>query len=139
MSRRFIESGLEPSWTLERVQRTLKHRDSTTLVARRGRELLGFAIMQFGDSSAHLSLLAVAAGHRRAGVGRALVSWLEESARTAGTFVIRLECRLGNQDAVRFYRALGYRDAGVVPRYYQGVEDALRMERDLRPAATATP
>ncbi len=137
LSRRYIEAGLEPSWTVERVSRAIRHSDSTVLVARLGRELAGFAIMQFGDSTAHLSLLAVATGHRRRGLGRRLVGWLEDSAVTAGTFVIRLECRIGNQDAVRFYRAQGYRETGVVSRYYQGVEDALRMERDLRRTTTA--
>ena len=60
------------------------------------------------------------------------MAWLEDSARVAGTFVVRLECRQGNQGAVRFYRAIGYRETGVIPRYYQGREDAVRMERDLR-------
>jgi ribosomal protein S18 acetylase RimI-like enzyme len=131
LSRRYIEAGLEPSWTAERITRAIRHRDSTVVVAHLGRELAGFAIMQFGDSTAHLNLLAVAAGHRRQGLGRRLLCWLEDSAATAGAFVIRLECRIGNRDAVRFYRALGYRETGVVTRYYQGVEDAIRMERDL--------
>lgn len=139
MSRRFIEAGLEPSWTPERVQRTMRQEDCVALAARLQRELAGFAIMQFGDQTAHLSLLAVAAGFRRQGIGRMMIAWLEESARTAGTFVIRLECRIGNQTAVRFYRSLGYHEAGVVPRYYQGVEDALRMERDLRPSTATLP
>ena len=132
MSRRFIESGLDPSWTTERVERAISHADSTVLTARTGRELVGFAIMQFGDSSAHLNLLAVATGLRRAGIGRGLMTWLEDSARVAGTFMVRLECRQSNQGAVRFYRAIGYREAGVIPRYYQGREDAVRMEHDLR-------
>jgi len=137
MSRRFIESGLEPSWTTERVERAISHADSTVLTARSGRELVGFAIMQFGDSTAHLNLLAVATGQRRSGIGRRLMAWLEESARVAGTFVIRLECRQSNTGAVRFYRAVGYRETGIIPRYYQGREDAVRMERDLRPAQPA--
>jgi len=138
MSRRFIESGLEPSWTTERVERAILHADSTVLTARTGRELVGFAIMQFGDSTAHLNLLAVATGLRRAGIGRSLMTWLEDSARVAGTFMIRLECRQSNQGAVRFYRAVGYRETGVIPRYYQGREDAVRMERDLRAAHLAS-
>ena len=138
MSRRFIEAGLEPSWTVGRVERAIQHPDSTVVTARLGRELAGFAIMQFGDLTAHLNLLAVATGLRRTGIGRALMTWLEDSARVAGTFVISLECRVGNTGALRFYRAIGYRETGVIARYYQGHEDAVRLERDLSSAATAT-
>ena len=137
MSRRYIEAGLEPSWTQARVERAIGQRDTNVLTAYSARELVGFAIMYFGDQTAHLNLLAVAAGHRRRGVGRRLVHWLEQSALTAGTFVIDLECRAENEPAVRFYRALGYEQTAVIPRYYQGREDALRLQRDLRSQATA--
>ena len=49
----------------------------------------------------------------------------------AGSFVIYLEVRAGNQVARAFYQALGYRRVAHVPRYYQGVEAAIRMARDL--------
>jgi ribosomal protein S18 acetylase RimI-like enzyme len=77
----------------------------------------------------------VAPGHHRRGVARGLLTWLEESALTAGTFVIALELRAGNTVARAFYSALGYQQTGEVPGYYQGLEAALRLSRDLRPAA----
>jgi len=94
--------------------------------------IAGFAIMRYGQDVAHLNLLAVDPAHRRRGVGRALLGWLEESARTAGTFVIGLELRAGNELARTFYRALGYRELGQIPGYYQGIESAIRMARDVR-------
>jgi ribosomal-protein-alanine N-acetyltransferase len=131
MSRRLVEVGLEPSWTLERIERHVQHPDSVAIVARVGRELAGFAIMQYGDTTAHLNLLAVEPRFRRAGVGRRLVRWLEESAVVAGTFTIGLELRASNAVAERFYLALGYREVGRVRGYYQRVEDAIRMRKEL--------
>jgi ribosomal protein S18 acetylase RimI-like enzyme len=61
-----------------------------------------------------------------------MLGWLHETALTAGTFIIRLELRATSAAAHAFYRALGYRDAGRSPAYYQGVEDAICMVRDLR-------
>ena len=84
-----------------------------------------------GDDDAHLDLLAVASAYRRAGIGRGLVRWLEECAITAGTFKIELEVRAGNEAAQLFYRSLGYAAIAQLPGYYQGVEAALRMGRDL--------
>ncbi|MFO0333979.1 MAG: GNAT family N-acetyltransferase, partial [Pseudomonadota bacterium] len=101
MSRRLVEAGLEPSWTAERIERHVAHDDSVAIVAKLRGETVGFAIMQFGDTTAHLNLLAVEPRVRRAGVGRALVAWLEESARVAGTFTVDLELRAHNAVAER--------------------------------------
>ncbi len=88
--------------------------------------------MRYGDDFAHLNLLAVDPAHRRRGVARSIMTWLEETALTAGTFIIGLELRATNQAAFTFYAALGYKELGRVPGYYQGVEHAIRMARDLR-------
>ena len=132
MSGRLIETGLEPSWTPERVLRHVRHSESVVLAARSGGLLSGFAIMRFGDTSAHLNLLAVERGSQRRGIGRGLLTWLEESAIVAGTFLIELELRAGNHSARAFYESLGYRETGRLPGYYQRIEDAVRMARDLR-------
>ena len=137
MSRRLIESGLDPCWTAGRIERQLKNPDCVVLVARLRAHIVGFAIMQYGDDAAHLALLAVEAGHRRHGIGRQLIAWLEDTARVAGTFAIRLEVRAANAPARAFYAALGYRETGCVRGYYQGVEDAVRFARDLSLASSA--
>jgi ribosomal-protein-alanine N-acetyltransferase len=138
MSFRLIETGLAPSWPAERIARHIRHSDSIVLCARVASRLAGFAIMQFGDTTAHLNLLGVEIGRQRRGLGRALLGWLEQSAVVAGTFLIELELRASNTGARAFYEALGYRETGRVPGYYQRVEDAIRMARDLRVGHGAT-
>jgi ribosomal-protein-alanine N-acetyltransferase len=131
MSRRFIERGLAPSWPAPRILSHLRHRESVVLAARTAREVIGFAVMQFGDTSAHLNLLAVAPDSRRHGVARRLLGWLEETAITAGTFEISLELRAINTEAFAFYSSLGYHEVRRIDGYYQGVEQAIRMSRNL--------
>lgn len=132
MSRCLVEAGLPYSWTQARVRRCILHQDFAVIVARDGRRTAGFAIMECREEHAHLCLLAVRPGYRRRGVGRNLVEWLETSARTAGIFSVRLEVRAGNGAAKQFYRSLGYRDTGLARGYYSRIEDALKMEHDLR-------
>lgn len=133
MSRRLVEAGLPSwSWTTRRVARHVHDAESVVLAARRGDELAGFAIMGFGDEAAHLNLLAVEPRFRRGGLGRRMVRWLEASAQVAGTFEVSLEVRAGNRIARQFYRALGYSEADLIPGYYDRIEDAVRMVRDLR-------
>ena len=62
--------------------------------------------MRYGEDIAHLNLLAVDPAHRRRGVARQLIRWLEETAVTAGTFVIGLELRATNESALQFYTKL---------------------------------
>jgi ribosomal protein S18 acetylase RimI-like enzyme len=139
MSRSLVEAGLQHSWDTQRILWHVRHAESVVLTARHDRAIAGFAIMRYADSSAHLNLLAVQPAHRRRGVARALLGWLEETALTAGTFVIALELRAGNEAARAFYHAHGYQDVGEIRGYYQGVESALRMRRDLRSGVAPLP
>ncbi len=131
MSRDLIERGLGWSWTPERVRRCLRHPDTNVVVAQRGAESAGFAVMKYGDDEAHLLLLAVRSAHVRQGVGKALVSWLERSAEVAGIGRVTLETRAGNRSAHAFYRQLGYSQVQVLPGYYGGRETCLRLARTL--------
>ncbi|HEV3182166.1 MAG TPA: GNAT family N-acetyltransferase [Steroidobacteraceae bacterium] len=139
MSQAHIETGLKPAWGAARIRWHVRDADSVVLTARLGATVAGFAIMRYGEDVAHLNLLAVDPAHRRRGVARALVQWLEETALTAGTFIIGLELRAGNEAARALYRALGYRELGQIPGYYQGVESAIRMVRDVRARCESAP
>ena len=132
MSARHIEAGLKPAWNATRIGWHIRDADSVVLTARAAHALLGFALMRFGEERAHLNLLAVEPAARRHGIARALLTWLEESALTAGTFTVGLELRAQNAAARAFYAALGYEECGEIPGYYQGVETALRLRRDVR-------
>ena len=136
MSRYLIEVGLRGwTWPPERVGKAIRARDTNVVVADVKQHLVGFAIMDFGDTTAHLSLLAVKPTHQRCGIGRALVTWMEEAALTAGITSVSLELRSNNFPARTFYRMLGYKELAYIPGYYRGVETAVKMGRDIRKIA----
>ncbi len=140
MSRDFIEAGLGWRYDPEHIRRALARRETMALVAterqtyvaRERPGLAGFAIMDFGEERAHLVLLAVQPALRRTGIGRRMMDWMLESALTAGMSSIHLELRADNEAARRFYRALGFAETVLMPRYYDGREAAMRMIRILR-------
>jgi len=134
LSRDAIERGLSWRWTETRVLRGIVDPATNVVVARRDGALLGFAIMQYGDEDAHISLFAVNAAARRSGLGSALLAWLEATAGVAGIRAIRLEARAGNAPAKAFYRRHGFEESGLRPGYYEDVEDAVRMVKRLGPA-----
>ena len=134
LSRDVIEQGLGWSWTAPRVLKALRDDATNVIVARRHHRVgnvAGFAIMRYGDDSAHIVLFAVDAAHRRCGIGSALMAWLETTARTAGINTIALEARSGNREARAFYGQVGFNEIGVRVSYYRGVEDAVRFEKSL--------
>jgi ribosomal-protein-alanine N-acetyltransferase len=139
MSRDLIESGLGWTWTGERVVRSIRNPESTVLSARLGPRVVGFAIMYFGMEFAHLNLIAVTPEQQGRCIGRSLLSWLEESALTAGISVVYLEVRAANRGAQQFYQRVGYQSVARLPRYYGGRETAIRMAHDLWCAAPTGP
>jgi len=141
MSRDFIEAGLGWKYDAPRVLRAIRDRETLAVVAceggkPRGGAVNGFAIMECGDERAHLVLLAVRPSQRRAGIGKRMLEWVLESARTAGIASVHLELRASNEAARRFYRAMGFYETVLVPGYYRSgegrKEGALRMLRVLR-------
>lgn len=131
MSRDYIESGLLWSWVPPRVLRSIRDLDTNVAVVRDHGALIGFGIMQYGDESAHLALLAVHPGQRNRGLGSRLLAWLEKPARVAGIARIDVEARADNPLAIEFYRRQGYEQCRLVGGYYQGRIDAVRLRKSL--------
>ena len=131
LSRDLIEYGLQWRWTPLRVSVSIRASNVNVLVARVHEYTVGFAIMRYGNQIAHLDLLAVAPPYQRLGIGHQLLDWLERCAVVAGILHVVLEVRAGNQAVQHFYERLGYRKLVHLPGYYQGVEAAFRMGRDL--------
>jgi ribosomal-protein-alanine acetyltransferase len=81
-----------------------------------------------GAGEGDIQTIAVAPHARRRGLGRALMLALIGEARNRGAREVFLEVRADNPGAQTLYRALGFEEIGVRPKYYQpdGV-DALVM------------
>ncbi len=132
MARDLIEAGLGWEYRAERIARFIDDRETVVLVARDRGDVIGFAVMHFGDERAHLTLLAVSPTYQRRGIARRMLAWLSESASVAGVSSIHVELRAGNTAARRLYRSSGFAETLRLPGYYRGRESALRMIRMLR-------
>ena len=136
LSRDEIEQGLRWAWTPFRVRRAIEHRDTNVVVARQGKAVIGFALMEYRSDDAHLLLLAVAPDHRRKHIATAMLAWLEETLHVAGIATVRVEVRVTNSVAQTFYAKLGYEQVHATSRYYQGIETALHLVKELHHRAT---
>ena len=64
-------------------------------------------------------------------MGKALLSWLEGSAITAGIEWIKVEARADNPRGIAFYERRGFRVQARVRGYYRGMIDAVQLEKRL--------
>ncbi len=113
-------------WSLAMFVLELSKPSGICLAATEGERLVGYAICARYDRVWHLMNVAVEPELRRRGVGRLLVERvIEESGRE---LQFTLEVRVSNREAIAMYERLGFRSAGVRPRYYRdNGEDALVM------------
>lgn len=128
-------ASFQHPWSADLIRRELFHEWSTILLAVEdgaAGEVLGFIVFWVVHDEVHVLNVAVAAEHRRRGVARALMGEAALRGRSRGARLVTLEVRRSNAPALALYRALGYRDVAVRPRYYaEEGEDAIVMELAL--------
>ena len=121
--------SFQTPWSLAMFVLELSKPSGICLAAMDGEELLGYLVCSRYDRVWHVMNVAVAPERRRGGVASRLISQLIAEAGRELPFT--LEVRVSNRDAIAMYGKLGFRSAGVRPRYYQdNGEDALIMWLD---------
>jgi ribosomal-protein-alanine N-acetyltransferase len=81
----------------------------------------------------HVVSVAVMLGHRRKGIGTALVAKALEGMRVYGAKQCYLEVRITNEEAIALYKKLGLEVTRTVRGYYADGEDAYVMSCRLSP------
>ena len=101
------------------------------LIARRGDEPVGLALIRTVAGECELLTIGVVPDARRTGAGAALLSGCEGSARQAGARRLFLEVSDANSPAAALYERAGYRQVGLRKGYYRDGSAARVMARDL--------
>jgi ribosomal-protein-alanine N-acetyltransferase len=94
--------------------------------------IVGFIVAVLVPPEAELEPIVVSAGAQRGGIGRLLLTCLLQRLQSNQVHQLDLEVRASNQAARSFYRANGFAQVGLRPRYYANpVEDAVLMRRSV--------
>lgn len=148
-----VQRPPDESWRRRRAEyaRWLARGESFFVVARRGDELLAYAMVEIreaspmwdlGDRVADLQTLVVLPGERRRRLGSALLDAVDGELRRLGIEHVLVGVMAGNDEAVRFYEHRGFvpyagvmrRDAGSCRRD-DGPDDPRRNSEGRRPDA----
>jgi DNA-binding MarR family transcriptional regulator/predicted GNAT family acetyltransferase len=113
LARRF-PGGFDPALSLPADRHQLTPPSGLLLLARRGREAVGCGAVLFHDERpAEIKRMWIAPEARGSGLGRRLLRTLEQRARAAGASVLHLETNGELAEAIRLYRAEGYREVAA--------------------------
>ena len=113
-------------WSLAMFVLELSKKSTICLAAIDEDGLSGYLVCSRYADVWHLMNVAVSPHRRRGGIARQLLSRLLGDAGAGARYT--LEVRKSNAAAIRMYEKLGFRSAGIRPRYYHdNGEDALIM------------
>lgn len=130
-------AGFRHPWSEQQLRRELENAWSIVLAAEEAGpdgppRMAGYVIVWVVHDELHVLNVATAPEQRRRGVGRAIMEEAHRVGRARACRLATLEVRRSNAPAIALYRALGYRQVGMRPRYYaEENEDALLMTLDL--------
>ena len=118
-------------WSEASVAGELDNELSLWLVAVEGETVLGYVGSQTVPDSTDILNVAVSPDHRGCGIGRALLTELEQRLRQQGVTEVLLEVRPSNAPAIALYTSLGFVQVGRRPNYYLNPrEDALILKKE---------
>lgn len=118
-------------WRREFFESELAADGRLSLLAMRGKRLLGYVFAMWLFEEMHVNKIAVAESERRRGIARLLMDGCFEFARGHGVATISLEVRESNRGAQDFYRSLDFNPLFVRAKYYPDGESAVVMSRGV--------
>lgn len=119
-------------WSLQAFKETVSLPGYRYLVAEEDGRILGYCGFLCVLEEAEIPNVCVSAEVRGRGIGKALMTALEQEAKTVGASVLYLEVRQSNVPARKLYSSAGFEEIGLRKNFYeQPKEDAILMSKTL--------
>ena len=117
-------------WSAQSFRAFLARETARIVVAARGPELLGYAIVAWVLDEAELANIAVTPAERGQGIGAMLLDRCIDDLTALGVRTVHLEVRAANMVAQKLYASRGFAPVGRRAGYYEHpVVDAVLMRR----------
>ena len=128
-----IEQASFPApWNRDHFLHEIVAPHSYPFVAECNGMVAGYVCLTSLFEQAQILDIAVAPAMRGSGVALALMEYAISLALEKGAEVMALEVRSGNAAAISLYERLGFSRCGLRVRYYEGIDDAVLMEKNLQ-------
>lgn len=128
-----IESAsYQTPWIYEHFQHEIAAAYSWPYVAVEDGSVVGYVCLMSLFEEAQILNIAVAPDQRGRGIARMLLEKALLQALEKGAEVMALEVRASNSAAISLYEQFGFTRVGIRAGYYDSVEDAVLMEKQLK-------
>lgn len=106
------------------LEETFENPSVTFMIYKKQEKILGYICFSEVLGEGEILYIAVLPEHRREGIGKALADAVKLSP-------LFLEVRQSNENAIRFYTSLGFREVSTRKNYYHNpTEDAIVMVKE---------
>lgn len=119
-------------WSLQAFQDTVEMKNYRYFVAEQDGEILGYCGFIFVLDEAEIPNVCVKLSARQRGIGKQMLTVLEEEAKGLGIKYLYLEVRQSNQVARKLYTSFGFEEDGIRRDFYElPKENAVLMHKSI--------
>ena len=119
-------------WSLQAFQDTVEMKNYRYFVAEQNGEILGYCGFIFVLDEAEIPNVCVKVSARKQGIGKQMLTVLEEEAKGLGIKNLYLEVRESNQSARKLYTSFGFEEDGIRRDFYElPKENAVLMHKSI--------
>lgn len=126
-----LQNEFDEFWTPGVLKSELKSNLSKYIVAKENEKILGFAGIIILPDDVEITNIVTKKSERKKGIGKLLLDKLIEMAIETGKDNISLEVNEKNYAAISLYKKAGFEDVGRRKKYYNGIDDAIIMTKNL--------
>jgi ribosomal-protein-alanine N-acetyltransferase len=126
------QASFSTPWCREHFQHEIAAPHSFPFVAECGGIVAGYVCLMSLFEEAQILDIAVAPEQRGSGIARMLMDHAISVARENDAEALALEVRASNIAAITLYGLCGFVRTGLRLKYYEGIDDAVLMEKRLK-------
>ena len=127
-----LSTEFDDFWNENLLKSEIENPNSKCIMAKSNDEIVGFACIWKAVDDIHVTNIVVKKIYRNQGIGSLLLKELIEISNKENVVSITLEVNASNLPAQNLYEKYGFKVLGRRKKYYNGIEDAIIMTKNLK-------
>jgi len=127
-----LVSDFDDFWNENMLKTELQNPFSTYIIAKLGKEILGFAGIIDTVDQMEITNIVVKKNYRNKGIGNILLNKLISISKEINKNEIILEVNENNIPAIKLYEKNGFKKCGLRKKYYNNTDNAIIMNLKIK-------
>ena len=126
-----LQTEFDEFWNAEVLEKELENPLSTYIVAINEKEVVGYAGLWQPIDEGHVTNIVTRRNNRGNKIATKMLEELINIAKSRDLKSVTLEVNVHNEIAINLYKKYEFKEVGKRPKYYNGVDDALIMTKEI--------